>query len=229
MIIFVSNFPFAFYRSFATCINPFKSLACGLNFEDENRLVLRILIIAGMMLLSPSLLAANQTRYISDDVYIYLHGGPGTQFRILGSIEAGQPVTYLDESQGDYSKIIDHKGREGWVQTKMLSKSTGLRVQLPAIQAELEQTKAKLEAALNSSDNNAAELSQVKAQLSAAEKALESASSERDNAKATLADIQKNERFEMWKQGGFIAAGGLLLGMILVYLPKPQRKPKNRW
>ena len=74
-----------------------------------------------MMLLSPSLLAANQTRYISDDVYIYLHGGPGTQFRILGSIEAGQEVTSLKETQGDYSKIVDHKGREGWVQSKMLS------------------------------------------------------------------------------------------------------------
>ena len=186
-------------------------------------------MIAGMMLLSPSLLAANQTRYISDDVYIYLHGGPGTQFRILGSIEAGQQVTSLEEAQGDYSKIIDHKGREGWIQTKMLSKSMSLRVQLPAIQAELEKTKAELESALSSSDNNAAELSQVKAQLSAAKKALDSASSERDNAKAKLANLQKNERFEMWQQGGLIAAGGLLLGIILVYLPKPQRKPKNRW
>lgn len=182
-----------------------------------------------MMLLSPSLLAANQTRYISDDVYIYLHGGPGTQFRILGSVEAGQQVTSLEETQGDYSKIIDHKGREGWIQSKMLSKSTSLRVQLPAIQAELEQTKAKLESALESSDNNAAELSQVKSQLAAAEKTLASASLERDNAKAALANMQKNERFEMWKQGGFIAAGGLLLGIILVYLPRPQRKPKNRW
>ncbi|MCK8044353.1 TIGR04211 family SH3 domain-containing protein [Shewanella sp. 1CM18E] len=191
--------------------------------------MLRILVIVGMMLLSPSLLAANQTRYISDDVYIYLHGGPGTQFRILGSIEAGQQVTSLEETQGDYSKIVDHKGREGWIQSKMLSKSTSLRVQLPAIQAELEQTKAKLETALNTSDSNAEELSQVKSQLAAAEKALSSASLERDNAKATLANMQKNERFEMWKQGGFIAAGGLLLGIILVYLPKPQRKPKNRW
>ncbi|MGS0676047.1 TIGR04211 family SH3 domain-containing protein [Shewanella sp. 0m-4] len=191
--------------------------------------MLRILIIAGMMLLSPSLLAANQTRYISDDVYIYLHGGPGTQFRILGSIEAGQPVTSLNETQGDYSKIIDGKDREGWVQTKMLSAKTSLRVKLPAIQAELKQTKADLEAALSSSDNNAQELNQVKSQLAAAQKALDSASNERDSAKAKLASIQKNERFEMWKQGGFIAIGGLILGIVLVYLPKPQRKPKNRW
>ncbi|MCG9728645.1 TIGR04211 family SH3 domain-containing protein [Shewanella sp. Isolate13] len=191
--------------------------------------MLRLLIIAGMMLLSPSLLAANQTRYISDDVYIYLHGGAGTQFRILGSVEAGQEVTSLNETQGDYSKIIDHKGREGWIQSKMLSAKPSLRVQLPAIQAELEQTKAKLEAALDSSDSNAQELSQVKSQLAAAQKALDSATNERDSAKAKLASMQKNERFEMWKQGGYIAAGGLILGIILVYLPKPQRKPKNRW
>ncbi|WP_299801555.1 TIGR04211 family SH3 domain-containing protein [uncultured Shewanella sp.] len=191
--------------------------------------MLRLLIIAGMMLLSPSLLAANQTRYISDDVYIYLHGGPGTQFRILGSIEAGQEVTSLKETQGDYSKIVDHKGREGWVQSKMLSAKASLRVQLPAIQAELEQTKSELESALSSGDNNAQELRQVKSELAAAQKALNSASNERDSAKAKLASMQRNERFEMWKQGGFIAAGGLLLGIIIVYLPRPQRKPKNRW
>ncbi|WP_083758346.1 TIGR04211 family SH3 domain-containing protein [Shewanella halifaxensis] len=181
------------------------------------------------MLLSPSLLAANQTRYISDDVYIYLHGGPGTQFRILGSIEAGQQVTSLNETQGDFTKVVDHKDREGWIQTKMLSAKPSLRVQLPAIQAELKQTKAELETALSSSDSNAQELSQVKSQLATAQKALDSASNERDSAKAKLANIQKNERFEMWQQGGFIAIGGLLLGIILVYLPKPQRKPKNRW
>ena len=26
------------------------------------------------------------TRYVSDDLYTYLHGGPGKQYRILGSV-----------------------------------------------------------------------------------------------------------------------------------------------
>ncbi|QQX79486.1 TIGR04211 family SH3 domain-containing protein [Shewanella sp. KX20019] len=191
--------------------------------------MLKILTIVGALLLSPSLFAANQTSYISDDVFIYLHGGPGTQFRILGSVEAGQKITSLGEVQGDYSKIIDHKGREGWVQTKLLSASVSLREQLPVIQAELAQTKADLTDALSTTDASVQELSQIKTQLAQAQKALASTSQERDSAQVKLASMQKNERFEMWKQGGFIAAGGLILGIILVYLPRPQRKPKNHW
>jgi len=191
--------------------------------------VLKILTIVGALLLSPSLFAANQTSYISDDVFIYLHGGPGTQFRILGSVEAGQKITLLGETQGDYSKIIDHKDREGWVQTKLLSSAVSLREQLPLVQAELVQTKADLTNALTTTDSSVQELSQIKTQLAQAQKSLASASQERDSAQAKLANIQSNERFQMWQQGGFIAAGGLLLGIILVYLPRPQRKPKNHW
>lgn len=191
--------------------------------------MLKILTFVGALLLSPSLFAANQTSYISDNVFIYLHGGPGTQFRLLGSVEAGQKITLLGETKDDYSKIIDHKGREGWVETKLLSSKVSLRERLPLMQAELEKTKADLATALTTTDSSVQQLSLIKSQLTQAKKSLASTSQERDSAQAKLANMQNNERFEMWKQGGFIAAGGLILGMILVYLPRPRRKPKNNW
>lgn len=44
-----------------------------------------------MVLAAP---AANaQDNYISDELFTYMHSGPGTQFRILGSIDAGEKVT----------------------------------------------------------------------------------------------------------------------------------------
>ncbi|RTR40343.1 TIGR04211 family SH3 domain-containing protein [Shewanella canadensis] len=181
------------------------------------------------MLLSPSLLAEGQPRYISDQVYLYLHGGPGTQYRILGSIEAGQAISVLGQKEGDYSKIIDHKGREGWIETKMISADKSFREQLPEVQAELEKTKAELEQVNDASDTSFQELRTLKSQLAQAEKSLEQASTERDIATTKLASIEKNERFQMWQEGGLIAAAGLLLGIILVYLPRPRRKQKNRW
>ncbi|MCD8475838.1 MAG: hypothetical protein LRY40_04670, partial [Shewanella fodinae] len=42
-------------------------------------------------------------------------------------------------------------------------------------------------------------------------------------ALAQVDNIQDTARFHMWQQGGLIAAGGLILGVILVYLPRPQR------
>ena len=191
--------------------------------------MLRILALVGLMLLSPSLLAAGQTRYISDEVYLFLHGGPGTQFRILGSIEAGQAISVLGETQGDYTKVIDHKGREGWVETKMISAEKSFRKLLPEVQAELAKTKAELEQVTESSDTNVQDLQRVKSLLAQAEKSLAQASQERDRATQKLANIQKNERFQMWQEGGIIAAIGLLIGVILVYLPRPRRKQTNRW
>ena len=183
----------------------------------------------GLLLLSPSLLAAGQPGYISDNVYLYLHGGPGTQFRILGSVEAGQVISLLGETQGDYAKIIDHKGREGWVEAKMVTRQKSFRQQLPEVQAELNKTKSELAQALSSSDNNDAQLSKLKSDLSRAQRDLAKASSERDHATSKLANIEKNERFQMWQEGGIIAAIGLLIGVVLVYIPRPRRKQTNRW
>lgn len=191
--------------------------------------MIRILALVGLILLSPSLLAAGQTRYISDDVFLFLHGGPGTQFRILGSIEAGQEISALGETQGDYTKIIDHKGREGWVETKMINAQKSFRNQLPEVQAELTKTKAELKQVLESSDTNEQDLQRMKSLLAQAEKSLAQASQERDKATYKLTNIQKNERFQMWQEGSFIAVIGLLIGVILVYLPRPSRKQKNRW
>ncbi|MFT5235707.1 MAG: SH3 domain protein [Shewanella sp.] len=191
--------------------------------------MLRILALVGLILLSPSLLAAGQTRYISDDVFLFLHGGPGTQFRILGSIEAGQEISSLGETQDGYTKVIDHKGREGWVETKMISAQTSFRNLLPEVQAELTKTKAELKQVVDSSDTSVQDLQRVKSLLATAEKSLAQASQERDRATNKLANIQKNERFQMWQEGGIIAVIGLLIGVILVYLPRPRRKQKNRW
>ncbi|MCJ8301862.1 TIGR04211 family SH3 domain-containing protein [Shewanella sp.] len=191
--------------------------------------MLRFFALVGLLLLSPSLLAAGQPGYISDNVYLYLHGGPGTQFRILGSVEAGQAISLLGETQGDYTKIIDHKGREGWIEAKMVTRQKSFRQQLPEVQTELNKTKSELAQALSSSDNNDAQLSKLKSDLSRAQRDLAKASSERDHATSKLANIEKNERFQMWQEGGIIAAIGLLIGVVLVYIPRPRRKQTNRW
>ncbi len=181
------------------------------------------------MLLSPSLLAEGQTRYIADKVYLYLHGGPGTQYRILGSVEAGQPITYLGEEQGDYAKIIDHKGREGWVVADLISSEKSFRVQLPEVQAELTSVKSQLDELTQASSGDAEQISQLRAQLAQSNQALEQASNERDSATRQLANLKNDERFEFLKQGGMIAGAGLLVGLILAYIPRPRRRQKNRW
>ena len=40
-------------------------------------------------------LEASSSHYIRDDLFIFMHTGPGRNYRILGSIEAGTPITVL--------------------------------------------------------------------------------------------------------------------------------------
>ncbi len=191
--------------------------------------MLRLLTLVGMMLLSSNLLAEGQSRYISDNVFLYILNGPGTDYRILGSIEAGQPISLLGETQGDYSKIIDHKGREGWVPTNLISSTPSFREQVSTLTNELNEAKAKLAEVLSSKDNHTDEIAELKAKLNEAETMLSQTTQERDSLKVAVDRSAQDAQFALWREGGLIAAAGLIIGVILVYLPRPQRRNKKRW
>lgn len=185
-----------------------------------------MLTLVGMMLLSPTCWP-KANPYISDNVFLYILNGPSTDYRILGSIEAGQPITLLGETQGDYSKIVDHKGREGWVPTNMISSTTSFREQVSSLTSELAEAKAKLDEVMSSTDNHADEVAELKAKLTEAEAMLNKTTQERDSLKVAVDRSAQEAQFALWREGGLIAAAGLVVGVILVYLPRPQRRNKS--
>ncbi|KPZ73532.1 SH3 domain-containing protein [Shewanella sp. P1-14-1] len=189
--------------------------------------VFRMLTIVALLLLSKGLMA--QTHYITDDVFIYIHGGPGTQYRILGSIEAGQTITLLNETQNEYSKIRDHKNREGWVKSDLIETGTSLRNRLPLLEAELAKTKTTLSQLDQSSESVAQELTSANNQIASLQSELSRVTNERDSSNQQLQSMKDNAQSKMWQQGAMIAGLGALIGIILVYLPRPQRKQKSRW
>ena len=72
-------------------------------------------------------------------------------------------------------------------------------------------------------------MTELKAKLSELETNLAKTTQERDQLKNAVDRTAQDERFELWRQGGLIAGLGLILGIILVYLPRPQRRSKKRW
>lgn len=191
--------------------------------------MLRLLALVTMLLASPNLLAANQSGYISENIYVFVHGGPGTQFRILGSVEAGQSVTLLGETDGDYSKIVDHKGREGWVRTDQIQASPSFRVVVPQLETKLANTEKQLKQVQSGNAEQSNQLSSAASEISELKAQLAQATQERDSAKAELNSLLEDQDYEMWRQGGMIAGVGLLLGLLIAYLPRPQRRNKGRW
>ncbi|QYJ74465.1 MULTISPECIES: TIGR04211 family SH3 domain-containing protein [Shewanella] len=196
----------------------------------------RPLFLAGALLLSPALMAENLPRYISDDIYIYLHNGPGNEFRILGSINAGTQVSFTGKTSGDFSEIVDHRGREGWVRTDALSSGKSLKQQLEEAQQALEDNRAELAAVREEFKDADGTIRGLREQLAKADELVRTATADKNSAEAAreqaeseMQSLKNNERFRLWQEGGLIAALGILVGVILVYLPRPQRKRAGRW
>lgn len=80
-----------------------------------------------------------EIRYISDELFIFLHAGPGRDFRIVGSINAGTTISLLQvDREAGYAQIQDDRERIGWVESKFVSRT-------PSIRAALEEASEKVE------------------------------------------------------------------------------------
>lgn len=94
-------------------------------------------IIVLLFCLLPAIAAAQQERFISDELALDLRAGPGNQFRIERMVEAGTRVQVLEEESG-WSRVRLPDGLEGWVLTRLLSDQPSARARLTAAQSAAE-------------------------------------------------------------------------------------------
>lgn len=180
-------------------------------------------------------------RYVSDEIYTFLRRGPGKQYRIIGSIKAGEPVTQLALSDdGKYAKVRDSKQREAWIVASELQENPSFRSQHEQVQQQVTVLNDKL---TNIDSVQARELKQKSAQLIENERALKQAQeklasqgeelvqlrAENDKLNASLGTRKQEQLFTWMKQGGMIAGAGLLIGLLIPYLPRPRRSQRDRW
>jgi len=184
---------------------------------------------------------AEQVRYISDDLFTYMHRGPGTQYRIMGSVNAGTKVTLLEANkEAGYSRIKDERGRTGWVSTKFISTQVGLKERVPALEKELTEVKAALADAQLSGDEKTASLqnslqlrteqiTELESQNSQINEQLMTSQAEIRELRAKI-DTQKDDLLMRWfTYGGMVAGAGLLFGLVLPHLIPRRRKRNNGW
>lgn len=90
-----------------------------------------------------------QDRYIADKLFTYMHSGPSNQYRIIGSIDAGEKVKLINTNKDtDYTQIVDERGRTGWVESRFVTRDVSMAVRLPQLEKELADVKSKLAKAL---------------------------------------------------------------------------------
>ena len=177
--------------------------------------------------------------YVTDNAFYYLRSSPKHSVAQKGSVNSGDPVKVLEESNG-FSLIEDLKGRQKWIETKNLQAHESYKVQVAGLQKLNSELNAKL---ANIDTEQARELKSLKGKYAALyddnrnahatiqEQQKKISALEEENAELTSQVENSEQQIQThWaKVGAAIMGIGVLLGLILVYIPKPHRRKKDIW
>ena len=199
--------------------------------------------LMGLTLLALSTAAtvhAEEKRYVSDELSTWVRSGPGNDYRLIGTLNAGEEVSLLQSNENSkYGQIRDSQGRTTWIPLAQLSQQPSLRTRVPELEQQVKDLTAKLDNIDNSWNQRTADMQkkvagsddainalkdenqQLKNQLVVAKKKV-------DAANVQLDDKQRAIIMQWFMYGGGVAGVGLLLGLLLPHM-LPRRKQNNRW
>lgn len=179
-----------------------------------------------------------QNQYITENLSTYLRKGPGDQFKLAGTIAAGEQVTVLDRKER-YTLIRDSKNREGWILTSEVTSTPSAKLLTPQLQQQVQELSAKLSNIDKDWQQRTIEM-QRRAQLAdrqSSELLEQNALLKREleiikNKNRDLEALQNAETREIMIQyfiyGGSVLGLGLLLGLLIPVL-LPRRRQSNGW
>lgn len=174
-------------------------------------------------------LEASSSHYIKDDLFIFMHTGPSRNYRILGSIEAGTPITVLTQNnETEFTQITDNDGREGWVESRFISNTISRAEQLPKIREQLAESQSALQASQSESARLRQQLNDARQQITQLSTENESQATAIVRLTSKVESANKDELVTWFTRGGLVAGGGILLGVLLTYFPKRRRR-SSEW
>lgn len=184
--------------------------------------------------------ALADTRYVSDNIFTYIHNGPGTQYRILGSVKAGEPLEVKAvNSEAGFTQVVDDRGREGWIKNSELQSQISLRERLPQVEKERDELKDRLqnlngdnEKRFTEKDGQIAaqskEIAALKAQLVSQGEEMSNLKEQNDALTQSYDNQEHDMQMDWFIRGGAMVGAGILLGILLPMLPR-RRSRGDRW
>ncbi len=116
-------------------------------YENNDCLMLKLRLI-GLTLLAFSAATAvhaEEKRYVSDELNTWVRSGPGDNYRLVGTINAGEEVALLQSNaDASYGQVRDSSGRIAWIPLKELSTSPSLRTRVPDLENQVKTLTDKL-------------------------------------------------------------------------------------
>ena len=182
-----------------------------------------------LLLFSTNVLPQSNTKYISDDLTVFVHSGPSRNFRITGTFGSGQPVRLLNRSEnGEFVEVRDDTGKQGWVETQYIQDNKSIRITLGELESSLESTQSVIPS-LRAEISELSSTGQQQAQLiEQYEKTISSHETKIAELEEKL-DTQKLDTQIRWLiNGGALALFSIILGIVISYLPK-KKKRNDGW
>ncbi|HGB6080975.1 TPA: TIGR04211 family SH3 domain-containing protein [Salmonella enterica subsp. enterica serovar Bareilly] len=197
--------------------------------------------LIGLTLLALSATAvshAEETRYVSDELNTWVRSGPGDNYRLVGTVNAGEEVTLL-QSDANYGQIKDSSDRTAWIPLKELNTTPSLRTRVPDLENQVKTLTDKLNNIDTTWNQRTADMQQKVAQSDSVINGLKEENQKLKNElivaqkKVSAANLQLDDKqrtiiMQWFMYGGGVLGIGLLLGLVLPHMI-PSRKRKDRW
>ena len=84
-----------------------------------------------------------QTAYVTENVYVDIRADPHIESAVIHRVLAGEALEVLEQT-GDFSRVRDAQGREGWIEGGDLMQKSPARVREASLKRELAELKAEL-------------------------------------------------------------------------------------
>ena len=183
---------------------------------------------------------ADEKRYVSDELNTWVRSGPGDNYRLVGTVNAGEEVTLLQSNDStNYGQVRDSNGRTAWIPLAQLKSEPSLRTRVPELENQVNTLTDKLNNIDTTWNQRTAEMQKKVAASDGVINGLKDENQKLKNElivaqkKVNAANIQLDDKqrtiiMQWFMYGGGVLGVGLLLGLLLPHMI-PSRKRKDRW
>lgn len=149
-----------------------------------------------LILLSAAFGTVAQTNaYVTDELRINLRTGAGNTYRIQERIEAGTPLTVVNQRNG-WSRVRTQGGLTGWVPSQFVTTETPATARLPKVEKELEDARERILALETRLQRIRAERDSAHERLKELEQERDKLASQVEEARKGLEMAQENQRLK---------------------------------
>lgn len=166
-----------------------------------------------------------QVRYISDELFIFLHAGPGRNFRIIGSINAGTAVSLLEvDSVAGYTQIQDERERTGWVESKFISHLPSNKLALAEASKQIKRQQEEIKAMQERMNITLDDFAKAEEHKSALNRNLTKILEQNAELERRIAQKGRSEQMIWFTRGTVLALISVVIGYFLGFFGRKKGK-----